>query len=388
MADKEKDEFTLDENDDFPETDLSGIFDDAEEEADAVEEPVESAPAEPESAEDFAFNDDTEPPPPVEENAVVPPKAGGARTRVLLGVLLLVIVGAAGLYYLRLPEENPFDTEAVQTSQQVVAVPAPQQTEADESAGREQGQVPVVVASESDEPLSEEAVAPSAESLATESGTAPNGQMDAAESETPPAASAGEDEAVAGSTMDAAEASPDEVLPAQTSPGKAQDQDQAASESSTQQPTTEPVVYRLDAGAFLFPAQREEVKKKIVALGYDPLETEVKASVRLIRISIGAFPESEIPEQLVQVRRLVPDAFSMRKEGQHVIYAGSFANHDNVQRQSARLREAGYEVTEEPVKIEKVLSRIRFGSFEDDEAAEAAAQKAEAVGIPARVVQK
>ena len=46
----------------------------------------------------------------------------------------------------------------------------------------------------------------------------------------------------------------------------------------------------------------------------------------------------------------------------------------------------GITLAEEPVKVDKVLNQIRFGSFADDASAEKAAGKAEEAGIPARVI--
>lgn len=387
MSDKEKEEFTFDENDDFPETDLSGIFADSEEEADAErEDAVESAPPEPETVEDFGLNDDVEPPPPAEEDPLAATKGGGgSRTRILLLILLLVIVGAAGLYYMRLPEESPFETQAVPTSQQVVAVPPPKQEAKPAMADQQVEGEQTAAAAAGEKPAAEPAADQSANASAAMSSEAPASPPATGGEETSAESPAGTEAPVVESETATDEVRPGDAAPTEA-PAEQQAQVQADAETPAPQPAQEPVVYQLDAGAFLFPAQRDEVKKKIIALGYEPVETEVKASVRLIRLRVGGFPENEVAAKLAEVRRIAPDAFSVLREGQQVIYAGAFANQDNVQRLSARLREAGFQVTEEPVKVEKVLSRIRFGGFADDEAAEAAAQKAEDAGIPARVV--
>ena len=385
MSDKEKEEFTFDENDDFPETDLSGIFADSEEEAGSErEDAVESAPPEPETAEDFGLNDDVEPPPPVDEDPLAATKGGGSRTRILLLILLLVMVGAAGLYYMRLPDESPFETEVVPTSQQVVAVPPPRQEAKPAMADRQVAGEQAAAAAAGEEAPAEPAADQSADASAAMSTETSAGPPGTGGEVTPAEGPAGTEAPAVPSETAADEVRPGDAAPT-ASPAE-QAQVQADAETPAPQPAPAAVVYQLDAGAFLFPAQRDEVKNKISALGYEPEETEVKASVRLIRLRVDDFPEHEIAAQLAEVRRIAPDAFSMLKDGQQVIYAGAFANQDNVQRLSARLREAGFQVSEEPVKVEKVLSRIRFGSFADDEAAEAAAQQAEDAGIPARVV--
>jgi len=146
--------------------------------------------------------------------------------------------------------------------------------------------------------------------------------------------------------------------------------------------------YTLDAGAFMFPALREELKAKIRELGYEPQESDVRASVRLIRLRMGSYSEEQLPQALEQVASLTSGGFSLVKDGQHVVYAGSFADQGNVKRLKERFLEKGITLVEEPVKVDKVLSRIRFGSFASEAGAEQAAENAEEVGIPVRVIKK
>jgi len=385
----DKDQFTFDEEDDFPETDLSGIFGDAEEEAETDEEEAfEPSVAEQASADPLAPEEADKPASSEQEPPGSQQKGGGSRTRILLLILLLVMAGAAGLYYMRLPEESPFETEAVPTSQQVVAVPAPDPGVKSKAPGQDAGsQQP---AADEKEPVvsgegAETSSAPAAEA-APELRDAP---ATADENVVPPASPA--DQVATGQTEEPAKTVAGDSRPAAAEAadkaGSGQPLEQLAPEPVAQQPPPDAAAFVLDAGAFLFPAQLEEIKKKIRALGYEPVETEVKASVRLIRLQVGGFPEAEIAEKLAEVRKIAPDAFSLVRNGQHVIYAGSFANQDNVQRLSARFREEGFVVSEEPVKVEKVLSLIRFGAFQEDSAAEAAAEAAGEAGIPARVVE-
>ena len=81
----DKDQFTFDDNDDFPEADLSSAFSDGEFEAD------NPAPDVQEKSEQVEIQRS--------RKADKPSGPGGSRTRILLVVLLLVVAGGAGAYY-------------------------------------------------------------------------------------------------------------------------------------------------------------------------------------------------------------------------------------------------------------------------------------------------
>ena len=373
----EKDEFTFDDNDDFPETDLSGAFADAEREADdPLPEPEgsetadmfeEPGPAEmPESfgeADEFAEEDLSEPPPSEE------PPEGSSRTRVLLLVLLLVAAVGAGAYYFMGLGELTSEAPVKKTSSQVVAVPPPKPATS------------VVPAAPSAEPVKTPApdVVPQAANAKPQEASAPVEKVPQTKVEVAVPAPAKPAETMVSATK--ADAKAVERTP-QTAATK-------TAKTVTPAPTAVGAEggFTLDAGAFLFAAQRDELEKKIRTLGYEPEISQVKASVRLLRLKVGSYTKGELPAALEKARKIAPDAFSMVHDGQHVVYAGSFADQNNVQQLHARFLEEGIILTEEPVKVEKTLSRIRFGRFTDDASAEAAASKAVSAGIPARVVE-
>jgi cell division septation protein DedD len=377
----EKDEFTFDDNEDFPETDLSGIFADAEQQASEEQTPADKDDLFGRSEAVFEAGDGEESLPPI------PPLQGaGSRSRILLLVLLLVVAAAAGAYYfMDLGDMGSEPPPPQKKSQQVVVVPPPKPIEAEAAAPAPSAEQPPDAANAGNVkmPDSSAAVGTAATSSA-ESATAEKSEREKSGEATLTASPAAADKTTAAEPAASAKlevAVPAAVVAVPAPPA-----------SAATAPVPEPAAvaakgsFMLDAGAFLFAAQREELKKKIRALGYEPVESQVKASVRLIRLRVGSFSKEQLPEALEKVRRIAPGAFSLARDGQHVVYAGSFADQNNVQRLLARFQEEGIPLVEEPVKVDRVLSLIRFGSFADEASAEQAAKKAEAAGIPARVV--
>lgn len=376
----EKDEFTFDDNDDFPETDLSDAFADAEQEAsEPPPEPDESESAEMfEESEPAEFSesfDDVEEPFEEEEAFVPPPSEkppGTSKSRTILLLLLLIVaIGAGAYYFMGLGELTSDEPAKKQTSAKVVAVPPPKPAASTVPVAppKPAEQPAAEVASQEPTAKSEKAPVPAVD----ETGKVEQTQVEASvPAPAKPAATAASTTKTAAETVKS---------PAETATAKV---------TQPVAPPPAPVVsksgYTLDAGAFLFAAQRDELKKKIRALGYEPEMSQVKASVRLIRLKVGSYTKAELPAALEKTRKITPEAFSMVRDGQHVIYAGSFADQNNVQKLNARFLEEGITLIEEPVKVEKTLSRIRFGRFADDASAAEAAAKAVNAGIPARVV--
>jgi hypothetical protein len=107
----DKDQFTFDDDDDFPEADLSSAFSDGEVEAD---NPAPEVQEKPEPTEEKKSKKTTK-----------SSGSGGSRSRSLLIVLLLVVAGAAGAYYLMdLGGTSPVvPTAPAQKAQKKVAVP-------------------------------------------------------------------------------------------------------------------------------------------------------------------------------------------------------------------------------------------------------------------------
>ncbi len=364
----EKDEFTFDDNDHIPETDLSGVFADAEEESrDVISHP--------DMADDFAGK--AEPP----EDFRKAKDGKGQKSRMLLLILLLVVAAAGGVYYFAgFGDMAPEPVTLQQASRQVVVVsPPPAKTPA-----------PVVAQAAPQLPPAAEIKAGKGDAaeaapVATPAAKAAKpGQQTAAKGPAENGSSA--QGAVTGKSDQTQPA--DGALPAPV----AQNQKSAAEEAKTSQPAAGPATsagdYVLDAGAFLFEAQREDLEKKISALGFKPVVSQISASVRLIRLRVGTVSKDQLPALLNDVRKIAPGAFSLAEEGQYVVYAGSFADQQNIESLSERLRQHGLTVVEEPVKVDRNLNRIQFGRFADDASAETAAAKAEQAGIPVRVVKQ
>lgn len=382
----DKDQFTFDDNDDFPEADLSSAFSDGEFEADKPAPDVQEEPERKKTKKSKAAKKTS--------------GTGGSRTRILLLVLLLVVAGGAGAYYFMglgttTPVVPTVPTQA-QKDQKTVALP-PQPAK------------PVTVAVPP--PPAPPAAKPPAEPVkpaAKGPGPAPAEQTAAAKPAPAPA-----EEAVA-KPVPPAPAKPAAQLaaPAQKTPEAAAPVAQAkpAATGKPAQPKVtakaapaakpEPVparvaapaqvaggAFALDAGSYLFESNRDALVAKIKKLGYDSRVTPVDAKVDMTRLRIGTYSKEEVREALAFARSIEPGAYSAPAGDGFVIYAGTFLKKGTVDRLTKRFLAEGVKVHPEPVQVVRTLSRIRFGSFATRDDAQTAANVVGKAGVKAVVVK-
>jgi hypothetical protein len=356
----EKDEFTFDDQDDFPETDLSGAFEEGE----------QSAPVEP----------------PPEKKKKKMSLGGGGKSRSLLLVLLLVIaIGGGAYYFMGLGETTPEPVSQPAKPQKSVSLPPqPSQPAVKKPAVAPKPQAAAVklVAPEP----------PPAKIVAAETKPAPKPAA-VAPAPVKPEATAPKPEKAAKAPVPPAPkvvtAAP-EVKPMVKTTPPVQKKTQPAAPAKVATAIAKPAgqgPYTLDAGAYLVTSNREALEVKLLALGYKPVVEPVEVDVQLVRLRLGEFPENEVEEALKYVKGYAPDAFSLRKGDQHVVYAGSFLDRGNIDALKQRLTKEGIPVKEEPVEVKRTLSRVRFGSFPNEEKALAAVQEVEKAGIQAMVVK-
>jgi len=145
--------------------------------------------------------------------------------------------------------------------------------------------------------------------------------------------------------------------------------------------------WQVEAGTYLNSAALKAVEAKIRALGYEPQVSTAQKNVRMIRLRIGTVAENQVKETLALARTVVPEAFAVRSGAMFAIYAGTFANPENLRQLSDKLAGRGFSVVEEPVEVPRTLSLVRFGGFADQSAATEAANRARRTGIAADVVK-
>jgi cell division septation protein DedD len=143
----------------------------------------------------------------------------------------------------------------------------------------------------------------------------------------------------------------------------------------------------VEAGTYLNAAALKSAEKKLRGLGYEPQVTTTQKSVRMTRLRLGTFPESEVKEALAYARGIAPDSFAIRSGTNFTVYAGTFASQQNIRELTERLVSEGVQVEEEPVEVKRTISLLRFGGFADEAAAAEAAAKARKSGIAAEVVR-
>ena len=326
MADK--DEFKFDDDDSFPEPDLSNAFSDGEQTA--QEEP---------------------------EYPMTIKKAGGSRTRILLLLLLLVVAGAGAGYYFLMMEEAEVPATPPAKAVAVAPKPAP---------------APVPVSPPQAKPV---APAPPTPAPAAAPATPAPAKPVTAAVPPPPKPAAQPAPAAA-----AAPPKPAAAVPA--TPAKpAAEPAPAAKLIATAGP------WLLEAGTYVNASELKSVKQKIRALGYEPQLSTMQKNVRMTRLRIGSYPENEVKEALAYARGIAPDAFALRSGGGVTVYAGTFTSGQNLRQMAERFSSEGVSVAEEPVEVKRTITLVRFGGFPDQKAAGEVAAKARRAGIVAEIIK-
>jgi len=318
MADK--DEFKFDDDDSFPETDLSSAFSDGEQTA--QEEP---------------------------EYQMTIKKAGGSRIRILLLLLLLVVAGAGAGYYFLMMEEAQAPAAPPAKAVAVAPKPAP---------------APVPVPPPPAKPAAPEQPAPAAAPVTP----APTKPVTAAvppapKPETQPVPAAAAPPSKPAVAAPAAEPAPAAKLIASSGP------------------------WLIEAGTYVNASELKSVKQKIRTLGYEPQLSTMQKPVRMTRLRIGSYPESEVKEALAYARGIAPDAFVLRSGGEITLYAGTFTSGQNLRQMAERFSSEGVSVAEEPIEVKRTITLVRFGGFPDQKAAGEIAAKARRVGIVAEIIK-
>jgi len=376
----DKDQFTFDDKDDFPEADLSSAFSDGEFEADRP------APDDQQTLEQAEGKQS--------KTAGTSSGSGGSRTRILLVVLLLVVAGAAGAYYfMGLGGSTPVVPTAAAPSQKAqktvalppqpakpvsVTVPPPPAQPAAQPVAGEPAQpapvpqkavakpVPAPIVKADEKPAREVAAKPAVQ-LAAPAEKPPESARSVAQAE-PAAASK--------PAQRTAEAKPASKPTAIAASGRAAASAQAAGG-----------VFALDAGSYLFESNRDSLVAKIKQLGYESLVTPVDAKVDMTRLRLGTYRKEDVRQALDFARSIEPGAYTAPAGDGFVIYAGTFLKKGTVDKLTKRFMAEGVKVHPEPVQVVRTLSRIRFGSFATREEAMAAANAVGKAGVKAVVVK-
>ncbi len=387
-----------DPNDDFPESDLSAAFSDGEHE---VEQPSQE-----------------EPEPKV--------KSGGSSgMRILLMVVLLVVAGGAGVYYFM---DLGGTTPAVPT----VAVPAQKATKS-VALPPQPAKAPAAPAKAPATPAKAEPVTktvtvavppppPPAEPVAkADNKGTPVKQSPVAVKPQPapapqPVEKASADKAVAEKPKSVPAKQPTAQVSVPAPKPVAAPQTKVVAVKPTPKPVPAPQkavtlvpakpkpavspsqvlvspnqvtggAYALDAGSYLLESNRKSLAAKIKKLGYEPIVTPVDATLDMTRLRLGTFGKDEVQEALDFARTIESGSYSAPAGDRYVIYAGTFLKSRNVEKLTKLFLAEGIKVYPEPVQVVRTLSRIRFGSFATKEDAAAAAREVGEAGLKAVVVK-
>lgn len=357
MADK--DDFKFDDDDAFPETDLSGAFSEGEQSVVTGGEP---------------------------DYPMTIKKAGGSKLKLLLGLLLVVLVAGGGGYYYfvmskpaPLPQSPPPRRPAA-AAPKPATVPPPT-VPAAPAAGQTQVAVPPPPAKPG---ASASAPAPVAAPAPATVAVAPPPKPAASVPAPVPAPSA-----VPAKPAVAVAPPPSASVPVPAP---------APTPAPTPAPVAKPAAakaapkasggpWMVEAGTYLNPADLKSAQSVIRRLGYEPKVSTMNKVVHMTRLRLGSYPEGEAPEALAQARAIAPDAFTLRSGSNVTLYAGTYADQQNVREMLGRLVNQGIQVEEEPVDVKRTISLLRFGGFASQSSADKAAVKARQAGLAAEVVK-
>ncbi len=149
----------------------------------------------------------------------------------------------------------------------------------------------------------------------------------------------------------------------------------------------EPARFKLDAGFYFLRDRQAKAEKIIRQLGYEPQLKGTKQTVAMTRLKVGSYAPVEAKAKLIEIRKLVPDAFLLPEAGgQAALYAGSYFLLDEGRKSADRLYAQGVRVEEVPAKVAIKGQSITFGGFSDRDAAEQMVLKARAAGLKVGVI--
>jgi len=292
----------------------------------------------------------------VEEEGTEEEPRKSSMTRILLLVLLLLIAG--GGYFFIATEDLEPGGAAVKTAKQPISLPA---------------KLSVKPAPASVPAVTEPSIpAPTPSAKATETAAKPVAKT---------VATASKPE----SSMPAAEAAAAQVKVA-TVPVVAEPAQIVA------EPTPAPAApqgdYSVQVGAYLLQSNLKNAQKMAEQTGYLSRIEEARKLTKMTRLLYGRFAPAEAESRLAELREHSPAAFKIADGDQIAIYAGSYTSLDKARHFADLLYEKGVALEEAAVEVQIPLYILKLGPFSDRAAAEQAAQKAEAVGLPAQVVKK
>ena len=391
----DKDQFTFEDDDDYPEK-ILGDRDDARESIFGDKDFPETSLEDQQGSQGLGLNYDDDFPDTdlsaafIEGEHAIDDQAqgdlgqqvrsgGSSRTKGLLLVLLIIVAGGAGAYYfMDLGGTTPSVPTApvpVQNPKKSVALPAQPASKVAPPATAEPAAKPVSVAVPPPQP-----VAPAADVEQTR-------QADTAATAQTPAVVIAEGKGTATAPVAMPVAMP---APAQPETAAKKEPEAAPEKPASTDGTPLQAVggaFTLDAGAYLLEANRDALVEKIKQLGYEPLVTTVDATLNMTRLRLGTFGRDEVQEALDFARTIEPGAYSAPAGDGYVVYAGTFLQSSNIDKLSQHFLKEGIKVHPEPVQVTRTLNRIRFGHFATREDASAAAREMSDVGVKADVVK-
>jgi cell division septation protein DedD len=316
---------------------------------------------------------------------------GDSRKRTLLMVLLLLIVVAGGAYYfMGLGSSTPsVPTVKIPAEKPVkaVAVPPPPAKAPEEKV------VPA-----KDKPVTVAVPPPVAKPVTKPAPAAKPAPKPVAAESKPQVAKVAVPEAKPAPATPAAEVKKEAAKPAPavqeakvaTPPAAKKVEESKPAEAPEPAKVPKQVVdgaYALDAGSYLLESNRKALVAKIRKLGYEPLVTPVDATLDMTRLRLGTYSKENVQSSLDFARTIEPGSYSVPAGDGYVIYAGTFLKSRNVEKLKELFLAEGIKVKAEPVQVVRTLSRVRFGSFASKQDAEEAVSSVAEDGLKAVVVK-
>lgn len=316
-------------------------------------------------------------------------KPGGSKIKLLVLLLLVLIAGGGGYYYFVMSQPAPLPP-ARPPKRPVATAPKPAVPPPTVPAAPATGQVPVAVPPSPAQPGAPVAApAPVVAPAPTTVAVAPPPRPGVAVPLPAPAVVPAKPAVAVAPSPKPAVAVPvpaPAAVPAKPAPAVAA-APIAKPAAAVAVPAANGGPWMVEAGTYLNPSDLKTAKNAICRLGYEPKVSTRQKTVHMTRLRLGSYSEGEVKAALASVRAMAPDAFTLRSGSNFTLYAGTYADQQNVREMLGRLIDKGIQAEEEPVEVNRTISLLRFGGFASQASAEKAAAKALQAGIAAEVVK-
>jgi len=117
-------------------------------------------------------------------------------------------------------------------------------------------------------------------------------------------------------------------------------------------PAESVTLHSVMVGPFITKSDLAAAAKQLENLGFEPQQSKGRGMVTMTRLLEGRYPEAEAGQRLVQVQKVVGEAFIMPSGDKRAIYVGSFSDPERAADYAEELGKKGVNVTLVATEVE------------------------------------